>query len=421
VSRWFRHFNFGFRYTNGGALSNSLTAIPEYDAALRRRGIVLCALGLFGLLLMIIASILSYDFGPDPKPDYDYMLQPEHAGIYYSYHSIKILNIINTLICIGLLIDYYVTYAKYKRDQRGFSGTFAAFVHSSIKFKFFGELFVLLYTPVTPILLLDQFTSLGGFSDKLGVIMFFRIYLIVRVVRDCSELYLKRDEIKSHPKLKDSPELFGWDPSFRSLIFNYPFQTFIVGNMVLILVFTFVIWVLERETNVQGKYFFDTVWSTAVTITNVGYGDRVSNTFLGRIMALIVGNFGALMMKALFCIVLVHAEVTPIQKSIQDVLEKDELTVMRLEHAVRVLQLRWMRRKGKCTHTYFMDKTIKAVRKLRKYSAKLTFKKPSEYIMMLQLHWKNEELRQKINVTTFKVNNLAKRLQTLIKNKSKQT
>ncbi len=55
----------------------------------------------------------------------------------------------------------------------------------------------------------------------------------------------------------------------------------------LIILSSLVVFVIERNTNDGFLSFFDSLWWTIVTISTVGYGDKLPNTFSGRIIAII--------------------------------------------------------------------------------------------------------------------------------------
>ena len=57
--------------------------------------------------------------------------------------------------------------------------------------------------------------------------------------------------------------------------------------LTVILLSSLVVFVIERKTNEGFLSFFDSLWWTIVTISTVGYGDRLPNSLTGRIIAIV--------------------------------------------------------------------------------------------------------------------------------------
>ena len=55
----------------------------------------------------------------------------------------------------------------------------------------------------------------------------------------------------------------------------------------IILLSSLIVFVIERKTNEGFLSFFDSLWWTIVTISTVGYGDRLPNSLTGRIIAIV--------------------------------------------------------------------------------------------------------------------------------------
>ncbi|MBD3322787.1 MAG: transporter [Chitinivibrionales bacterium] len=59
---------------------------------------------------------------------------------------------------------------------------------------------------------------------------------------------------------------------------------------------SFIVFIIERNRNEGFVSFFDSLWWTIVTISTVGYGDRLPNTIPGRIFAILTIFLGVAMM-----------------------------------------------------------------------------------------------------------------------------
>lgn len=88
-------------------------------------------------------------------------------------------------------------------------------------------------------------------------------------------------------------------------VFSWPFLRWVLGLSVLIFVFGGVVWFFERRRNdaqfggSPSKGLGDGFWWSAVTMTTIGYGDKVPVTLGGRMVAL-VWMFTALIVSSLF-------------------------------------------------------------------------------------------------------------------------
>ncbi|MBD3347023.1 MAG: transporter [Chitinivibrionales bacterium] len=63
-----------------------------------------------------------------------------------------------------------------------------------------------------------------------------------------------------------------------------------------ILLSSFVVFLIERNRNEGFVSFFDSLWWTIVTISTVGYGDRLPNSTIGRVVAILTIFLGIAMM-----------------------------------------------------------------------------------------------------------------------------
>ncbi|MBC8320382.1 MAG: transporter substrate-binding domain-containing protein [Bacteroidetes bacterium] len=80
--------------------------------------------------------------------------------------------------------------------------------------------------------------------------------------------------------------------SVISNMFTFGFLKAVISLFLIILIFGFIVWLLERKHNsshfhkgIQGVG--DGIWWSAVTMTTVGYGDKAPKTPLGRIFSMI--------------------------------------------------------------------------------------------------------------------------------------
>lgn len=99
---------------------------------------------------------------------------------------LKTLITISTVFAIILLYDYYKHLAKIEYTKWGFPDANSAWFHTSLFYKFFFEAAIISIHPL-PFLTFE--------SDYIGIIMFCRLYLMIRYVRDHSDIYRFRHQI----------------------------------------------------------------------------------------------------------------------------------------------------------------------------------------------------------------------------------
>lgn len=120
----------------------------------------------------------------------------------------------------------------------------------------------------------------------------------------------------------------GLQQKFRNLIRKPPFQA-----MILILLITIVAAIVvsysEAHHNAQFKSFWDSVWWVLVTISTVGYGDKVPTTPVGRITAVTIMLFGIALLSvitATISSIFVTRKIRE-EKGLQEIKFKDHILI----------------------------------------------------------------------------------------------
>ena len=365
----------------------------KLDNILRRKGVILFLCGIFGVLLMVVTQIINFQWYYDNKLIY----QTERVylpRIFIGYYIVKSLNVLVTILCIFLLINYYATLADLKKKQWGFINRFTAFRTSSLMPKFFMELLIIILTP------LPGLERLWGLGDKTGLFMFARFYLVVRVVRDYSEVYRKRKQIIfSNAEYRRTLPQFGWQLTLRVLFYSSTIATLLIVTLTTTFIAAFCIWVVEREYNAGLRNFWNTVYFTTITMTTIGYGDYHPTQVWGRITAVLQGVIGILIVTIFSGVVINKLTPTEQQKYAVRFIREEGYVRQRFEAAVTILQVQWLWKHQKCSAFYrhnTIKKCIKKLRKLRRKLAKAEHEMTVEESLSALLS-RNEEMSERIS------------------------
>ena len=90
-----------------------------------------------------------------------------------------------------------------------------------------------------------------------------------------------------------------------------------IGVFLFPLVFGFIIFLLERKTNPQFKSCFDGYWWSVVTYATVGYGDKVPNRIISRMVAIIWLHWGIISFATISGLISSILTVSQLQSAIQ--------------------------------------------------------------------------------------------------------
>ena len=115
------------------------------------------------------------------------------------------------------------------------------------------------------------------------------------------------------------------------LFSNHTFVYLTLMGNGLLLIATAMVWLLEKnQPNAQIHSFFDALWWGVSTITTIGYGDLLPQTFLGRIIGIVLMYTGTVLFVSFTGVLLstllkeeVEEGIAPLKKEIQQE-EKDQ-------------------------------------------------------------------------------------------------
>ncbi|XP_026493258.1 small conductance calcium-activated potassium channel protein isoform X11 [Vanessa tameamea] len=317
--------NIGYRLGRRKALFEKRKRISDYALVM----------GMFGIIIMVIENELS------------------SAGVYtkasiYS-QALKTLISMSTVILLGLIVAYHALEVQLFMidncaDDWRIAMTWQRIAQIALE---------LAICAVHPIPGQYTFTWTTKLANKGGVIgvevvpydvtlslpMFFRLYLICRVMLLHSKLFT--------------------DASSRSIgaLNRINFNTrFVLKTLMTIcpgtvlLVFMVSLWIIASWTLRQCERFHDeehanllnAMWLIAITFLSVGFGDIVPNTYCGRGIAVSTGIMGAGCTALLVAVVSRKLELTRAEKHVHNFMMDTQLTKRLKNAAANVLRETWL-------------------------------------------------------------------------------
>ncbi|XP_076243348.1 small conductance calcium-activated potassium channel [Calliopsis andreniformis] len=317
--------NVGYRLGRRKALFEKRKRISDYALVM----------GMFGIIVMVIENELS------------------SAGVYTkaSFYStaLKTLISVSTVILLGLIFAYHALEVQLFMidncaDDWRIAMTWQRIAQISL------ELVICAIHPIPGeyyFLWTTKLANKGGdFGSKwvpydvtLSLPMFFRLYLICRVMLLHSKLFT--------------------DASSRSIgaLNRINFNTrFVLKTLMTIcpgtvlLVFMVSLWIIASWTLRQCERFHDeehanllnAMWLIAITFLSVGFGDIVPNTYCGRGIAVSTGIMGAGCTALLVAVVSRKLELTRAEKHVHNFMMDTQLTKRLKNAAANVLRETWL-------------------------------------------------------------------------------
>ncbi|XP_061937847.1 small conductance calcium-activated potassium channel protein isoform X2 [Apis cerana] len=317
--------NVGYRLGRRKALFEKRKRISDYALVM----------GMFGIIVMVIENELS------------------SAGVYTkaSFYStaLKTLISVSTVILLGLIFAYHALEVQLFMidncaDDWRIAMTWQRIAQISL------ELLICAIHPIPGeyyFLWTTKLANKGGdfgstwvpYDVTLSLPMFFRLYLICRVMLLHSKLFT--------------------DASSRSIgaLNRINFNTrFVLKTLMTIcpgtvlLVFMVSLWIIASWTLRQCERFHDeehanllnAMWLIAITFLSVGFGDIVPNTYCGRGIAVSTGIMGAGCTALLVAVVSRKLELTRAEKHVHNFMMDTQLTKRLKNAAANVLRETWL-------------------------------------------------------------------------------
>lgn len=180
--------------------------------------------------------------------------------------------------------------------------------------------------------------------EKVGIVVLVRLYLVLRVWRDCSPVYRLRRDILSSGRLKRGMPFFNSSLTVREAFYRRPFGFAFAAVALSLALFSYVLHVAERtaQPDVFGQ-LDNCVYYVAVTASTVGFGDMTARTGWGRFLSATVALVGILLAALLVAALIRSLELDSNERAAA------EYVAWRAQHtreqrvAVRYLEAAWLR------------------------------------------------------------------------------
>jgi hypothetical protein len=237
----------------------------EYDSVHRQHSKVMGTLAVLSILLTVCMLEVQWNNG---------------TGVYTSSTAGQVLKAIVSFITLLMLVALYRFYRFLvdldSAEQYPYIRRRMPMIKSPRCIFFVIEsLVILVHAPPY----MNFTTTIGGnkadqfVEDQLSLVVLFRFYLLVRCIRDWSNLYKWRKWILQSGRMQYGFPKVNAFFTLKSHFYSSPWIFTIACVVMSIIFFAYCVYVCERQLNPGLFSWKNTVYFMCVTMTTVGYGD----------------------------------------------------------------------------------------------------------------------------------------------------
>ena len=324
---------------NDRVLTSGFLLLAECRA-IRFRNVLLSVNAFVSTFVMVVLLALNWE--QTYRSSASFIFFDHEQDVFFE--GLRLYIFVSTIVLLVQITEYYFTQLRHLTSNFNQMELLEALQGRLIP-TFVLEIIVCAFCPIPLVSFLLNSSGLliwNIFSDKIGLLMFLRFYLVLRILRDYSFMYRKRHDLLLHGRLsKDVATVFGWHLTLRSFVYDNAWVVVIVTAAYLLSIFAFSIWVVERESQPDIFNFFSSLYFTAITMTSVGYGDMVCVTPVGRLLSATAAAAG--IMVSSLVVSVVASSINPTEKQ-QKAIEASKLykySISERVAAITLLQTAW--------------------------------------------------------------------------------
>ena len=248
-------------------------------------------LGLILLALSYFSCIMYYETRP-----------PLKTSAYTDPNFYKYPLIVNTILviflCINVTLKYYYLLELGKSDKE-VSTTANLFSKKDYYLPLVKELIFLIISPHIffdniQIVCSSNWNNIDNvyqLNDFLLIFSLLRIYIIFVFILTTTIYYNYRAFRIANMMGMTMSHYFG----LKCLLYKYPFRSILVIIVSFVLIISYMLRIIEKSDKDYNKYG-NCIWFYLITMTTVGYGDKVPNSNLGRIFTFVAAVFGSILL-----------------------------------------------------------------------------------------------------------------------------
>lgn len=359
------------------------TSNAPWDRILRVKEVHICIFSMVGLVFSMLLSV--YKWHERCIPDADGNCHPEWPqddenegivaasadntfeymqNVFATLVGCQIVISVSSLVTVFLIVQYYGL--RLTERQREWSGVeevdrieasggektkleqfFRAsyrFWDSTLRWSMLLEIVVHCFYPVL------WFESLGPGGSTVEEVaesfVFVRLYLILRVAYIHSDTYVFRaDILKANKELQLSGYRVNPMTTFKILFYRHPGKMIVSLVVALLLVFSFCIFVVERNNNKDLSNLGNCFWFAFITLATIGFGDYTAISPTGRIVVILMATVMQFIMVLFAGVVTNLLSPTRELKYVQQFLEQRSADAEYLKAAVRLIEVTYLERK----------------------------------------------------------------------------
>lgn len=250
---------------------DAMKASQQEDELMRVHNLRMGAVALLSIFLYILDEELRWSSGPEFA---------DTGGVFdhsatSPFTILDVLIPMTNVVLVYYLIELYKHMAERVRARWGLPSAWSAFWGGPLKFRFTLELLLLL---VQPLPRAAATAVRGSWGRHLGLLYFLRLYIAARILRDHDFVYRHRHQGEYAGQM--TARHIDFSVAIRAQLKRRPAQILLSLLGLMIIVFTYAMYVIERDSLFRGvpdvtiKSMTTSLWFVIITLTTIGYGDH---------------------------------------------------------------------------------------------------------------------------------------------------